>query len=84
MSLYTSAMHSIKCEEPAVPDLIVAYNGSSLFLVYPNTVLGTDWLDMNGSPEAKKWNAGIEVERRYIDGLLHSASVDGLIIGGEK
>jgi len=84
MSLYTSAMHSTKCEEPAVPDLIVAYNGSSLFLVYPNTVLGTDWLDMNGNPGAPKWNAGIEVERRYIDGLLHGAAKDGLIIGGEK
>ena len=65
--------------EPATSDLKVENQGS-LFLVWPMTDAGRDWLEKTAPEDAQFIAAAMVVEPRYVEGVVVAAREDGLTV----
>lgn len=60
---------------------IFVQNEGSLFILYPQSKIGREWLDEHIAEDAMTWgDGGIVVEHRYVGAIIDGAQVDGLVL----
>ena len=60
-------------------DLTIENHGS-IFLLYPVTALGRDWVAENVAEDAMRFGDAVAVEHRYIEAIAIGAINDGLAV----
>jgi hypothetical protein len=55
-------------------------NQGSIFMVYPLSDAGTEWLDEHIGEESTWFGGGLAVEHRYIEDLVEGMQGDGLTV----
>lgn len=57
---------------------ITVQNEGGIFLLFPDSPAGTEWLNEHVDPEAMHFGRAVVVEHRYINDIVEGAIADGL------
>jgi hypothetical protein len=68
---------------PIPPDVLVRNQGT-VFLFFPLTFQGKEWIDEYVQPDALWFGNALVVEHRYVWGLAQGMQDAGLVLEGRK